>query len=245
MRGRAVYCIWYRVRLTILGVGYRKILLATPAGARAGQIPQETIQCDSPLGEKTRFPSRPPPSKQTSHSYIQLSYIQLSLLLNGSPTNWHGTCIYDPAPARRFLATFPRLERISSMYTMKRISDDWYEAAAPLEGLVAAGPTRADAADQLRTTLAIKRFATSRLRRIRQATQIFYDPQVRSYVADCAAAGIEARGFTRQDAWDNLLKALRLVDMARAAAEPIDLTEGSVPSDGPTEEHGQDQEGTR
>lgn len=118
------------------------------------------------------------------------------------------------------------------VYTLKHLPNGDYEAAAPLDHLVAQAGTRAEAIDALKATEYALRFARTRLRIIRRATRISFDPRVQAYVARCR--GVATQGFTRQGAWDALLSALRLADLARAAG-PINLTE-------PTEEHGQVQE---
>jgi predicted RNase H-like HicB family nuclease len=102
--------------------------------------------------------------------------------------------------------------------TTRRIRADLFEASAPLEGITASASTPEVAMEELQTTLAVKAFAAHRMRLIRKATRIAFDPREACYIAECPAAGITARGMTRNDAWERLLYGLRLADQARAAA---------------------------
>ncbi len=103
------------------------------------------------------------------------------------------------------------------MLITRKLGPDWFEAEAFAEGIKTQAPTRAAAVEELRATIAVKRFAANRLRVIRKATHLAYDPKLGCYVADCPAVGITAQGFTRQDAWDRFLYGLALADKARAA----------------------------
>lgn len=111
------------------------------------------------------------------------------------------------------------------MIVTRRIRDDLFEASAPLEGITCSAGSPDVALDELRATLSLKTFAAHRMRVIKRATKIAYDPQEGCYVADCPAVGIVAKGFTRQDAWDKFLYGLKLADQARAAAATEDLTD--------------------
>jgi hypothetical protein len=104
------------------------------------------------------------------------------------------------------------------MFVVKQLGPESFSVSAPLDGFEVVAPTAREAADQLRAVLMIKSISTGRIAKLRRLTKIEFDPRQGWYVADCAAAGLSVTGFTRQDAFDNLMKAITLVEKARAAA---------------------------
>ncbi len=102
------------------------------------------------------------------------------------------------------------------MFVTKKLGPNHYSVASPLDGFEAVGPTVREAGERLQATMAIKRMATNRMRELKALTTVSFDPREGAYVADCRAAGLRVQGFTRQDAWDNFLQAITLVEKARA-----------------------------
>lgn len=104
------------------------------------------------------------------------------------------------------------------MLVVKRLGENSYSVSAPLDGFEAVAATVREAVTHLRTTMAIHGMVKERLHKLRKLTKVSFDPQRRCYVAVCQATGLGAEGFTRQDATDNLYRAMQLVEEARTAA---------------------------
>jgi len=102
------------------------------------------------------------------------------------------------------------------MITLTRINETTYRAAAPLDGIECTAATPEAASAELQAILGIKRIGDFRIRRLRALTTISFDPRVRAYVATCAPAGLEVQGFTRQDAWEGLLREILAAEQAAA-----------------------------
>ena len=109
------------------------------------------------------------------------------------------------------------------MLITRRLLNGDFQVEAFAEGIVAQAPTLEAAREELMATMSMKAFAAYRLRKIKKATHIAYDPQLGCYVADCPAVGIQAHGWTRQAAWDKFLYGLTLADKTRAEAEAAAL----------------------